>query len=623
MLSWIAAVAAGLVAGAVQYGARRRGGGGGSAGGAGARGPGATLGPAPLRVLAGTLLAALLLDAPAGRRHASAPFAALDVSASWLRAGDSAAYGRAVRAVRAARADSIFLTGDSVRSGAPPAAPGDPASRARPAVERALAAGRSLVLVTDGELDDPEALAELPAGSRVEVVTPAPRADLAVISLEAPRASVRGDTIEVRIGLAAGARGSAAGTLQLTLRAVGDAAPRVAATVPVDALAPFAERVVTARVPVTVPDGPALIGAVATAPGDAEPRNDSAAVSLDVAPAAGAVFVSTSPDEDARYAIAMLRGALALPTRAYLRVAPGAWRVEGTLAPVGEAEVRAAVRQAPLVVLHGDTAVFGAPRSAATSRGALALVVPPRASEGDWYATGAPASPLAPALSGLPWDSLPPLDVGATAPRGEWEGLETRLARRGERRVAVAGSERPRRVVVVAASGFWRWQFRAGASADAFAAFWGSVFDWLAAERTDARAALPADVLLRAGDPVRWRRGSGAAGDSVVRARLVRRGGPAGGDSLTLDFRGGATVVESAPLAPGIYDARLPGGDVVLAVNASRELLPRRATVRSGAVGGAPAVGAAPGLRSIGWVYALLVAALCGEWVMRRRLGMR
>jgi hypothetical protein len=267
--------------------------------------------------------------------------------------------------------------------------------------------------------------------------------------------------------------------------------------------------------------------------------------------------------------------------------------------------------------------VFGAPRSAATSRGALALVTPPRASDGDWYATGAPASPLAPALSGLAWDSLPPIDVSATPPRGDWEGLEARLARRGARRVAVAGSERPRRVVTVAASGFWRWQFRAGVSADAFAAFWGSIFDWLAAERTDARAALPADFLLRSGEPVRWRRGTGAQGDSVVRALLVRRGGPERGDSVTLDFRRGATVAESPPLAAGVYEARLPGGTALLAVNASRELLPRRAAVASGAVGGAPAAGAAPGLRSLGWVYALLIAALCAEWVVRRRLGMR
>ncbi|HET7456188.1 MAG TPA: hypothetical protein VFJ74_00950, partial [Gemmatimonadaceae bacterium] len=275
MLSWVAAVAAGLIAGAVQYGARRRG---GSV--VAARGAGATLLPAFLRVAAVTLLAALLLDAPAGTRRANAPFAALDVSASWLRAGDSAAYARARRDVRAAGADSTFLVGDSLRAGAPPAAPADVASRARPAVERSLAAGRPLVLVTDGELDDPEALAELPAGSRVAVVAPEPRADLAVVALDAPRAAVRGDTIELRVTLASGARGAAAGRVAVTLRAAADAAPRAVATLPVEALPAYGERVVAARIAVTVPDGAALLGAVASSPGDAEPRNDSASVAL-------------------------------------------------------------------------------------------------------------------------------------------------------------------------------------------------------------------------------------------------------------------------------------------------------------------------------------------------------
>jgi len=31
------------------------------------------------------------------------------------------------------------------------------------------------------------------------------------------------------------------------------------------------------------------------------------------------------------------------------------------------------------------------------------------------------------------WDSLPPLDLGAGAPRGDWVGLETRLGRQGRR----------------------------------------------------------------------------------------------------------------------------------------------------------------------------------------------
>ena len=303
---------------------------------------------------------------------------------------------------------------------------------------------------------------------------------------------------------------------------------------------------------------------------------------MEIAPAAGAVLVSTSPDLDSRYATAVLRGALALPTRAYLRIAPDLWRVEGTLAPVSEGDVRAAVRSAPLVVLHGDTAVFGAPR--ALTRGSLALIAPPRTGEGDFYAVGAPSSPLAAALAGLPWDSLPPIDVSATAPRGDWEGLEARRGRRLERRVAIVGSERPRRVVVVAASGFGRWAFRAGAPADAFATLWGSIFDWLAAERSDVRAALPAEGLVRAGDGVRWRRGSG--GDSLVVVHLRRRGARTGEDSVTLDFRGGVTMADSPALPAGIYDVRVAGGTLLLAVNASREWLPRKPVVRSGAAGG-------------------------------------
>ena len=605
MLSWLAAAAAGLLAGFLQYGARR----GARSGGAGARLAALAL----LRAGAVALLVALLLDAPLGGRRAPAPFAALDASASWRRGGDTSAYADAVAQLRAVRADSLFLTGDSARPAAPPPRPEDRASRVRPVVERALAAGRPLVLFTDGAVDDPESLAELPAGSRVQVVPPAPRPDVAVVGVEAPRAAVRGDTIEVRVSLAAGARGAGAGAVALTL------AGRPLASVALDALPAWAERTVATRVPVVVPDGATLLGVALSSAGDAESRNDSLATTIEVAPAAGAVLVSTSPDLDSRFATAVLRGALALPTRAYLRVAPGVWRVEGTLAPVAESEVRAAARGAPLLVLHGDTAVFGAPRQL-SARGALALVAPPRASDGDFYATGAPPSPLAPALAGLPWDSLPPLDVSAAAPRGEWEGLETRRGRRLERRVAIAGSERPRRVVVVAASGFWRWQFRGGATADAFAALWGSVFDWLSAERSDVRAALPAEGVVRAGEAVRWRRGS--AGDSVVLARLTRRGG-GGVDSMMLDFRGGLSLAEGPPLDAGVYDVQVAGGTAVLVVNASREWLPRRPAVRSGAAGGSAPSGFGHGARSAPWLYGVLLAALCVEWVLRRRAGMR
>ena len=249
-------------------------------------------------------------------------------------------------------------------------------------------------------------------------------------------------------------------------------------------------------------------------------------------------------------------------------------------------------------------------------------MVPPVAEgSGDWYAIGAPPSPLSAALSGVEWDSLPPLDVGPGLPRADWEGLETRRARRLERRVAIVGTERPRRTVIVAAAGFWRWRFRGGTSADAFSSLWGSVFDWLSAERSDVRAALPADASVRAGDPVRWRRGAGD--DSVTTVLVSRRGDSARTDTMLLRFPRGATIVETPARDAGIYDVQARGGSSLLVVNPSREWLPRRPSVRSGAVGRAPSLSDAPRLRSLGWVYVVVILALCGEWLLRRRMGYR
>jgi hypothetical protein len=61
----------------------------------------------------------------------------------------------------------------------------------------------------------------------------------------------------------------------------------------------------------------------------------------------------------------------------------------------------------------------------------------------------------------------------------------------------------------------------------------------------------------------------------------------------------------------------------MLAVNNSREWLPRPPRVRAGVIGGGVPVDNAPRLRSAGWAYALLLLFLCAEWVVRRRVGMR
>ncbi len=614
MLKWLVAAIAGVAVAVLSYGLREPG------GGRGAR----RAGLVALRALATTLLLALVFDAPAGPARAPAPLVALDVSTSWERAADSSLW-RAARADAARLAsDSLVLFGDSVRAGRAPERPSDEATRARSLVERSLAAGRPVVIVTDGELDDPGALAQLPSGSRVQVAQREPARDVAAVALDAPRAVVSGDTVEVRVTLRNGPLPAPGGTLELRL---GDS---TIATDTLDSLAARAERTQTVRAAFGGPARAALLSAVATVAGDAERRNDTVAVPLDISRAAGAVLASTSPDFDSRFVIPVLRGAVALPARAYFRVAGERWRQDGSLAPVSEAEVRSALRDAPLAIIHGDTSYFGAPRRVTSGSLALLSVTAPTTADtvGEWYPVAAPPSPLSPVLAGIVWDSLPPVAVTGAPPKGEWDGLTVARGRRFDRRPIAAGSSAGgRRVVVTGASGLWRWEFRGGASADAYTAFWGGIFDWLTAERPDPRAVFPAEGVVRAGEMIRWRRGRGVAergsgGDSVVQVLLERRGGSER-DSLTLRFAAGVTVAESDPLPAGTYDVRAPGGDAVLAVNASRELLPREATVRSGATGGSAALSERHSLRDRGWPYVLLIALLCAEWLGRRRWGMR
>lgn len=599
MLNWVIAIAAGAAATVFVYGPRP--------------GPRAALVPAALRFIAMTGLAALFLNATFGGRRPARPLVAVDVSTSWIRGGDATVFEDVLRRADGESRDDVLAFGDSARFERDVVAPTDHASRIRPAVERSVAMGRPLRVYTDGEIDDPQSLGALVGGSSVVVVRGTPRADVAISELRAPRSAVGGDTLDVDVVLVAGERTSPRGTLSMEF---GD---RPVGTIDVDSIGAFGERVVRQRVVTPRMTGPLLLRAVLSAPGDAVATNDTLAAIVEVLPGAAAVVVSTSPDFDARELGAVLRGTVLLPTRGFYRVAPGRWREDGSLGSVTEEDVRRAARDAPLLVLHGDTAVFGDPRM--VGRGALLLVAPPASSGGEWYATGAPPSPMTTALAGSPWDSLPPLDVGAVPATGPaFEVLEVRRARRLERRPAAVGWERPRRTVVVAASGFWRWRFRGGAAATVHSAFWGSVIDWLAAEQVDARAASPALASVREGETIRWRRGGPA--DTLVTVTMLRRGSSQA-DSATLHFAGGSLFAESAPRPAGVYDVTSPGGSAVLVVNPSVEQLPRRPTVADGPIGSGTAMAEAPRLRTLGWIFAIVIVAFCVEWILRRNAGLR
>ena len=599
MIAWLIAFLAGALAAAVQYGrhfyAPR------------------TLPLALLRVIAATLVVALVLAAPAGRASSIAPDVALDASESWLRAADGSAW-TAAQDSAARFGVPVRRFGDSLRASAAGGAPADHASRLRDVVDAATGSGRPAVIVTDGEVDEPELLAGLPRGSRTLVLARHEGPDAAIAALDAPRALLAGDTVSARVTIVGGAAGSGAGRVELRLD---DA---VLDTASLSALAPFAERIVALRGIAGGAERGALLRAIVRVPGDREPRNDTLTVGVDVTRAPAAVFVSTAPDYDAREAVAALRGVTSLPTRAFYRVAPGMWRTDGALAHVEEKAVREAARDAPMAVLHGDTTVFGPPRAA--TRGALLLFAPPATEEGEWFAMAAPVSPIALGLGVIPFDSLPPLSVSPLLPAGEWQGL---LTRRGgsqeDRRPALVGWEAPRRIAVLGASGFWRWRFRGGVKSDAYSALFGALYDWLAAGRTDRRVVVPESEPLRAGMPVRWRRG--APMDTVATVVIVRKDATAQRRTVSVRFADGASVAETPSLPVGIYEVSTIGGTSLLAVNPSRELVPRRATVKSGAVGGEPAVGEAPVLREQAWIYVLAVLLLCSEWLLRRRIGLR
>ncbi|MDQ8150307.1 MAG: hypothetical protein P2976_04125 [Gemmatimonadota bacterium] len=508
-----------------------------------------------LRWVAVTVVVAALLDAPLRRAVAPRPVVALDVSVSWLADDDDAAW-RAARAVVDSlldgHADALRLFGDSLRTAPIPDRPTDVGSRIRPVVEWALATGRPVQVVTDGRLDDPEWVARLPVGSTVHRIDRPARAAAVLTALDAPTAAPAGDTILAEVTVTADAAG--APPRQLTLGR--DA--QVIARRDLEALGPYETRVVSVPVPLGAVEGAVRLTARLL---DGTNVTDSITVPMRITGGAAAVVISTAPDQDARYAVAALRAVRRGPVRAYWQVATGVWRVDGTLAPVEEGVVRREAGEASLLLLHGDTAFLGAPGALRTA--GLILMSPPP--PGDEFYPVAPSSPspLSDALSGLPWDSLPPLDVALTrASADEVTVVETRRGRRFESRVAIRAQERDaigQRVVRIPAAGFWRWRSRGGRSAASYDALVGALVDWAGATPGEA-----ADSI--------------GTTDAAVWAREVAR------------------RAEQRPRAP---------------------------TVASGPVGTGEVMGRSLGARGRWWLVALALAALSLEWMLRRRRGLR
>jgi len=241
---------------------------------------------------------------------------------------------------------------------------------------------------------------------------------------------------------------------------------------------------------------------------------------------------------------------------------------------------------------------------------------------GDWYLTVAPISPLASAFVGLPVDSFPPAIQVTTIPTDSagWVALTAQNGRRGaERPVVVGRAAAGRREVTVLADGLWRWAFRGGTSEEGYRSWVAATASWLLGGADSVTGhAKPVRNVVANQRPVifEWLGGGTPSPLEVVwnGEGTTRRD--------TLKFDGGGHAAAWLPV--GAYHYRLEGGGAgfVAVEQYSEEWLPRPVALqeRRAAVLAASSPSRARGWL---WLFGLCVLGLAGEWLGRRRLGLR
>lgn len=390
-----------------------------------------------------------------------------------------------------------------------------------------------------------------------------------------------------------------------------------------------------------------LVGAPGGAPGpDAFPEDDEAVAFANVGfEEGGLVIVSLRPDWEPRFLMPVLAEVTGLQASGYLRAGPDRYLPMGRAVDRGgavdSATVRRAAADATLMVLHGlHEEVEGWVGALASGPGrriafptdpggasALGLEVEgPR--PGEWYVSpDVPTSPIAGALSGAALDGLPPLGglLVPTEPASA-SPLQLQLRGAGAPESALLLSTRTGgRTAVALASGFWRWAMREDGR-ETYRRLWSGVAGWLLADR--GMAALeprPVRWVVPRGEAVEWRmpvdtsrvRIRVEAGDSVVRDTVVTGGASATLSPLPSAAYGFAVLsTEGDTLSSGRFDV----------ASTTLEMLPRRdPSILEGATAGASDGDALAGrpLRTTPWPYLLVITLLCGEWIARRRSGLR
>jgi hypothetical protein len=538
------------------------------------------------------------------------PLVLLDASLSLTAAGGRWPEARD----SAARWGEVRRFGDE--RGSPDSLPTRGRSLLAPALTAAAASNRPVIVVSDGEIEDAADLPpELLRTVGVRLFPRTARPDLALTRLAGPARVTAGDSIP----------------LELEVEATGGAPSD---SVTVEAML-GGKRVGRRRL--ALPNGRArgrlVVSSSAVGPGehvlrvglagaaDAEPRTDTRLHIVTVAPTPGVVLLAAPGDWDSRFLYRTLREVAQLPVRGFVRLDPERWRSMADLSVVPAETVRQAARRADLLIQMGPV---GALAEGTAARGVWRWRAgsDSTALPGDWYLRPGDASPVAGAFLGVPVDSFPPaIQITPLQPEaGSWVALTAQLGRRGAPRPAVLGGEAGRvRRVTVAVDGLWRWAFRGGSSEQSYRTWVAATASWLLGGADSTRgSARPLRPVVENGRPVLFEWAAPGA-PAAVSVAWSGAGAPRA-DTLRFDGSGRAAVW----LPPGEYRYRLSGGGGgAVAVEAySEELVPRPVALRDH-----PAPARAPSGRSAArdwlWLFGLCILGLAGEWIARRRLGLR
>ncbi|MGH7703893.1 MAG: hypothetical protein ACREMO_12430, partial [Gemmatimonadales bacterium] len=343
----------------------------------------------------------------------------------------------------------------------------------------ASAAGRAVIVVTDGEIEDaPDLPPDLLAQAGVRVFPRGAVSDAAVTSVVGPSRIAQGDSLRLVVELGAFGPGPPPDSARVEVRADHRVLARKRA--------PLARGGVTrlsiTLTPEALPPGDHLLKVSLAGAEDAEPRDDARLHLLSVTPTPGVVVLASPADWEGTFLYRTLRDVAQLPVRGFTRLDAGSWRSMTDLAAVPTEVVRQAARGADLLVIKGDAGGFAA---GSRARGVWRWTSGEHgatSNPGDWYLSPPGASPLAGALVGAPVDSFPPaMQVLPLQPGPrDWVGLVAREGRRGTARPVVIGRDSARvRQLIVGVDGLWRWGFRGGSSEQGYRAWVAAAASWL------------------------------------------------------------------------------------------------------------------------------------------------